>query len=143
VNIKEAVISALKELIIPELASIKNENKEIKALLSLTNNRLDDHNAHLVDLSRRIDEINKRIDETNKRIDETNKRIDETNKRIDELRVELKEEIATNTIRIDGTNERIDRLYEVIVKKDEHVNLVTRVAQLEHKLKEIEMRIAP
>ena len=121
-NIKEAVISALKELIIPELNSIREENREIKAILTLTNKRLDDHNAHLTDLSRRIDE---------------------TNKRIDGLKVELKEEISKNTSRIDEINKRIDRLYEVIVKKEEHIDLVVRVTKLEEKLKEIEVRVTP
>ena len=124
-DIKEAVGSVLKELIVPELNKIKEENKEIKTTLVLTNKRLDDINLHLADQSRRIDsvreELSKRIDETNKRIDsvreELGGKIDETNKRIDSVKDEL--------------TKRIDRLYEVIVRKDEHSRLDRRVAKLE------------
>ena len=45
-DIKEAVGSVLKDLIVPELDKIKEENKEIKATLVLTNKRLDDINLH-------------------------------------------------------------------------------------------------
>ena len=102
-EIKDAVLAALKELIVPELNSIKNESKEIKARLDLTNKRLDDINIHLADHSRRIDE---------------------TNNRIDAVRVDL-------TKRMDETNNRIDRLYEVIVRRDEHAGLEQRMIALE------------
>ncbi|PIU32578.1 MAG: hypothetical protein COT06_01990, partial [Syntrophobacteraceae bacterium CG07_land_8_20_14_0_80_61_8] len=92
-EIMEAVRTAIQELIVPDLTRIREENNEIKTILTLTNKRLDDVNLHLADQSRRIDETNKRIDETNKRIDETNKRIDETNKRIDAVRDELVQRI--------------------------------------------------
>ena len=48
--------TALQEMIVPELNSIKKENAEIKTSLGLINKRLDDVNSHLVDQSRRIDE---------------------------------------------------------------------------------------
>ena len=105
-DIKEAVGSVLKELIVPELNKIKEENKEIKTTLVLTNKRLDDINLHLADQSRRIDSVREELSE----------RIDETNKRID------------------GTNKRIDRLYEVIVRRDEHYKLDQRVADLEREV---------
>ena len=98
--------SVLKELIVPELNKIKEENKEIKTTLVLTNKRLDDINLHLADQSRRIDSAREELSE----------RIDETNKRID------------------GTNKRIDRLYEVIVRRDEHYKLDQRVADLEREV---------
>lgn len=120
-DIKETVGSVLKDLIVPELDKIKEENKEIKAILILTNKRLDDINLHLADQSRRIDE--------------SNKRIDETNKRIDDLRVELRSEMAR-------TNSRIDRLYEVIVRRDEHSKLDKRVAGLEREINELKQRAA-
>jgi uncharacterized coiled-coil protein SlyX len=105
-DIKEAVGSVLKELIVPELNKIKEENNEIKTTLVLTNKRLDDINLHLADQSRRIDSVREELSE----------RIDETNKRID------------------GTNKRIDRLYEVIVRRDEHYKLDQRVADLEREV---------
>lgn len=106
---------------VPELDHLRSENAEIKAILNLTNKRLDDINAILIDHSRRIDETNKRVDEL--RADLYGK-IDETNKRIDELRADL-------TGRIDKVNTRIDRLYEVIVRRDEHEKLEFRVMKLE------------
>ena len=142
-DIKKAVGSVLKELIVPELNKIKDENKEIKTILVLTNKRLDDINLHLADQSRRIDsvreELSKRIDETNNRIDsvkdELTKRIDETNNRIDSVRDDLGG-------KIDETNKRIDRLYEVIVKRDEHSSLDRRVVKLEFELNDLKRMAA-
>ncbi|MCK4469211.1 MAG: hypothetical protein KAU60_12750 [Desulfobacterales bacterium] len=113
-DIKEAVGSVLKELIVPELNKIKEENKEIKTTLVLTNKRLDDINLHLADQSRRIDSVREELSE----------RIDETNKRID------------------GTNKRIDRLYEVIVRRDEHYKLDQRVADLEREVTDLKRMAA-
>ena len=113
-DIKEVVGTLLKDLIVPELDKIKEENKEIKAILLLTNKRIDDINLHLADQSRRIDE---------------------TNKRIDNLRVELRDEMAK-------TNSRIDRLYEVIVRRDEHNKLDERVAGLEREVSQLKQRAA-
>jgi septal ring factor EnvC (AmiA/AmiB activator) len=109
-DIKEAVGSVLKELIVPELNKIKDESKEVKTTLVLTNKRLDDINLHLADQSRRIDSVR-----------------EELSKRIDSVREDLGE-------RIDEINKRIDRLYEVIVRRDEHSGLDQRVAKLELEL---------
>jgi len=80
-SMKEAVLAALKELVMPELQVLRLEQGEIKTTLVLTNKRLDDMNVHLLDQSRRIDavreELGGRIDavreELSGRIDETNK----------------------------------------------------------------------
>ena len=63
-EIKETVQKLLQEMIVPDLARIKEENGKILVLLDLTNKRLDDVNkrlddvnTHLVDQSRRIDEL--------------------------------------------------------------------------------------
>jgi uncharacterized protein with von Willebrand factor type A (vWA) domain len=133
-NVKEAVLAALKELIVPEMQEIKREQGEFKVALALTNKRLDDMNAHLVDQSRRIDDTNKRIDETNKRIDKVHadliQRLDETNKRIDKVHIDL-------IMRNDETNRAIARLYEVIVRREEHQSLIERVARLEQSVEEL------
>jgi tetrahydromethanopterin S-methyltransferase subunit G len=142
-EIKEAVGAVLKELIVPELDTIKGENKEIKAILTLTNKRLDDINIHLADQSRRIDalreELTQRVDETNKKMEvvrvELTQRIDETNKKMEVVRVEL-------TQRIDETNKRLDRLYEVIVRKDEHIQIEQRVTGLERDVNELKRKTA-
>jgi chromosome segregation ATPase len=142
-EIRESIRAGLKELILPEIDKIREENAQIKTILTLTNKRLDDMNVHLADQSRRIDalreELGQRIDavreELGQRIDtvreelglvirESNKRIDETNRRIDE------------------TNKRLDRLYEVIVRREEHVQLVQRLAVLEKDMAEMKRKLA-
>lgn len=87
-EIAETVKKILQEIIVPELDSIRAGNSEIKAMLEITNKRLDDINLHLTDLSRRIDE----------------------------------------------TNKRIDRLYEVIVRREEHEKLELRITRLEEEI---------
>jgi chromosome segregation ATPase len=118
-DIKEAMGNVLKELIVPELDKIKEENKEIKATLVLTNKRLDDINLHLADQSRRIDSLREELSE-----------------RIDSVREELSE-------RIDETNKRIDSLREnVIVRRDEHYKLDQRVADLERVVNDLKLKAA-
>ncbi len=90
----------------PELEMIKGENRDIKTILELTNKRLDDITAHLVDQSRRIDEMNRSL-------------------------------IA----RIDETNNRINRLYEVIVRREEHDNLEIKIVKIEQDIAEIKEKI--
>jgi len=96
-------------------------------------------NAHLVDQSRCIDDTNKRLDSLHNdllaRIDDTNKRIDDTNKRMDFLRAEL-------VGRIDETNRAIARLYEVIVRREEHQDLALRLRRLEQEVEELKKRLA-
>jgi len=111
-TMKEAVLAALKELVLPELQMLKLEQGELKATLLLTNKRLDDLNLHLADQSRRIDE---------------------TNKRIDAIHADL-------TGRIDETNRSIARLYEVIVRREDHTDLVARVRILEQEVAQIKQR---
>lgn len=102
----------------------------------LTNKRLDDVNLHLADQSRRIDETNKGIDAVR----------EDLTQRIDSVRQELTERIETVRTdlihRIDETNDRIARLYEVIVRKDEHGKLEEHVAHLEREVNELKRRAA-
>jgi len=130
-DVKDSIRAGLKELILPEINKIREENIEVKTLLSLTNKRLDDINGHLSDQSRRIDETNKRIDALR---EELETKILETNKRIDAVREEVIKEIRE-------TNKRLDRLYEVIVRRDEHAGMETRVAALEKDMAEIKQHI--
>ncbi|MBI5446890.1 MAG: hypothetical protein HY900_37455 [Deltaproteobacteria bacterium] len=150
----ESIKRALQEMVLPELGAIQAENREIKAVLQLTNKRLDDVSSHLADLSRRLDDTNKRIDDTNKRIDEL--RVELT-KRIDETRAELTQGIhetraelthrsdelrADLTHRSDQTNMRMDRLYEVIVRREEHDILERRLDRLEKAVADLSARVA-
>ena len=120
-SVKEAVLAALKELILPELQIIKQEQGEVKTTLVLTNKRLDDVNAHLMDQSRRIDTLGARIDA---------------------VREELGGRIDALGTRLDDTNKRLDRLYEVIVRREEHFGLEVRVSTLEQELSALKKRLA-
>jgi len=132
-NIKKVV----QELILPELGIIKAENQEIKTILQFINQRVNDTNIQLVDQSRRIDELRVELKkeisdlriELKKEISEVKRELKEE---ISEVKRELKEEIFKNTI-------RMDRLYEVIVRRDEHEMLVMRVAKNEQKITEMDM----
>ncbi|UCH95730.1 MAG: hypothetical protein JSV88_02485 [Candidatus Aminicenantes bacterium] len=120
-EIKKAIANALKEMVVPELTKIKEDVNHVKGVLELTNKRLDDINLHLADHSRRIDETNKKIDSTR---EELGQRIDETNRRIDE------------------TNDRLNRLYEVIVRREEHNTLGQKVLTLERDVQELKLKMA-
>ena len=113
-DVREAILSGMKEIILPELNIIKEKQVRLEERINSVDQRLADINAHLVDQSRRIDE---------------------TNKRIDSVRDEL-------LGRIDAINTRLDRLYEVIVRRDEHRELESRVTYCERKLAEIENKLA-
>ena len=152
-EIVEKAKKIIQDIVLPELEVIKGENKDIKTILELTNKRLDDITAHLVDQSRRIDETNKKMDEINRgliaRIDETNKKIDEVNRgliaRIDEVNrgliARIDEVNRGLIIRIDETNNRLNRLYEVIVRRDEHEKLEIKVMKIEQDIAEMKEKI--
>ena len=127
-EIGESIKKVIQELILPELAIIKGEYKEIKLVLGAVNTRIDDVN-------KRLDDVNAHLVDQSRRIDETNNRIDETNERIDYLRVELRDEIQK-------TNVRIDRLYEVVVRKEEHDKLEMRTMRCEREVDRIGRKIA-
>jgi uncharacterized protein involved in exopolysaccharide biosynthesis len=85
------------------------------------------------------DDLLQRLDETNRRIDKVQddliQRFDQTHLRIDGVRDELAAQVGE-------INRRLDRLYEVIVRREEHTLLDQRVANLERELAEIKLRIA-
>lgn len=110
----------LHEEVIPEIKLIREENTQIKTTLEITNKRLDDLNAQLMDPSRRIDETNQPIVEM---CTDLLARIDATNQRIDAVQSDL-------ITRIDTNNDRLNRLYEVIVRHDEHDGLAQRLTRL-------------
>ena len=135
-DIMESIRTVFKDVILPEIDKIKEENVQIKTAVELTNKRLDDINTHLADQSRRIDaireELSQRIDEINKRIDDVRgdltKRIDETNKRVEQMGNKF--------------DNRMNQLYEVIVRRDEHSEVVIRVTRLEQDMHEIKQKMA-
>ncbi|MDD3580092.1 MAG: hypothetical protein PHW74_03605 [Desulfobacca sp.] len=60
-----------------------------------------------------------------------------TNKRLDDVNTHL----VDQSRRIDETNKRLDRLYEVIVRREEHEQLSARVQRLEEAMANLEKRI--
>jgi len=126
-DIGDTVRKALQEMIVPELEQIRRDYGEIKTALGLTNKRLDDMNAHLVDQSRRIDETNKRIEKTDAKVDAVHR---DLIRRIDETRAELKGEMGRLNQRVDEVIFSIGRLYEVIVRREEHDDLKEQVKKI-------------
>ncbi len=122
----------LHEVVIPEIKLVRAENAQLKTTLEITNKRLDDINAHLVEQIRRSDETNQRIDAIR---DDLIHRIDATNQRIDAVHSDV-------ITRIDTTNDRLNRLYEVIVRRDEHDGLAQRLTRLEQKVEDLAARQA-
>jgi len=60
------------------------------------------------------------------------------NKRLDDVNLHL----ADQSRRIDETNKRMDRLYEVIVRRDEHSAVVIKIGELDNEIREIKQRLA-
>lgn len=74
--------------------------------------------------NKQLDDIQAQLIDQSRRIDETNQRMDETNRGIDH------------------THARLDRLYEVIVRCEEHWRLEGRVAHLEQIVDNLRQRAA-
>jgi len=83
---------------------------EIKSGLDVTNKRLDDQNHHLIELSRRIDLV----------------------------RTELTEWIDTTNEKIDAIYGKIDRLYEVVAKREEHIELSQLYRNIDDRIQKLE-----
>ncbi|MBE9575056.1 MAG: hypothetical protein IMF20_08030 [Proteobacteria bacterium] len=113
-EIKEALRSLLQEMILPEFEQMRSEHAVLGERLNSVDKRLADINMHLVEQSRRIDETNKRIDT-------------------------VRDELVTM---VGETNKRIDRLYEVIVRREEHVVVKADLGNLERRVEELERRVA-
>ena len=120
-DVKEALRSFFKEIVLPEIQCIKAEQIKITERLNSVDQRLADINLHLIDQSRRIDETNKRIDAVR---EDLIGRVDAINRRIDE------------------TNAHINKLYEVVVKRHEHSDLVVKVMDLEKRVSGLERKLA-
>jgi chromosome segregation ATPase len=142
-SVKEAVLAALKELVLPELQVIRHEQAEFKAALALTNECLEGTNKRLDDTNKRLDDLNLHLIDQSRRIDQARSELLE---RVDLVRSELVERIdavrSELTLRQDETIRSVGRLYEVIVRKDEHEGLVSRVSRLEKEVATIKKRVA-
>jgi uncharacterized protein Yka (UPF0111/DUF47 family) len=116
-EIMESIRIAFEELIVPEPDQIKEENRKISAL-GVTSKRLDDVNIHLADQSRRIDSLR-----------------EELKSEIRSIREELSSAIKE-------TNRCMDRLYEVIVRREEHSEVVQRLTAFEREVGELKRKLA-
>lgn len=74
-SVEEEVMTALKEVLMPELSLLRQEFARTNLPLSLPYDRLDDMIIHLMDYSRRIDAVDGRL---SRRIDSVSSRIDKT-----------------------------------------------------------------
>jgi predicted nucleic acid-binding Zn-ribbon protein len=119
------IVEGIKSVFLPEFNRIGSGLDKIEG-------RLDELSQRMGDLNQQQIYIGQRIDETNNRIDSVR---EELTQRIDSVREYL-------TQRIDDTNKRLDRLYEVVVRKDEHIGLKERVADLERKYEHLERQIS-
>lgn len=118
----DAIRTALKELVLPELDGIKGRLTEVQAKVDGHTEALRVLNSHLLDQSRRIDAINERIDGLANRLDVLRDRIDAVN---------------------NSVSGRIDRLYEVVVRRDEHDQLLRRIEAVENALAELKKQSPP
>ena len=132
-------LEQVKGFLLPELEKINSEQQHIRE-------RLTSMEQHLVDQSRRIDETNHRIDALR---EEMVGELRQTNNRVDALREEMVGELRQTNHRIDETNHRIDetndrlnRLYEVVVRRDEHNGLENRMVYLEQEVQGLKLRLA-
>ncbi len=104
----------MREYLIPELEAIKAGQLRADVEFSAINKRLDDVNQHLVDQSRRIDKTNERMDAMSSNFNR----------------------------RIDATDASLGRLYEVIVRREEHSAVVIKLNELEQDVRELKQRLA-
>ena len=124
-DIKEAVAAVMREYLVPELEALKAGQLRADVEFAAINKRLDDVNQHLVDQSRRIDSVR----------EELGQRIDKTNERIDVMSSGFNR-------RIDATDASLGRLYEVIVRREEHSAVVIKLNTLEQDVRELQHRLA-
>ena len=94
-KIAEKAPSWFTRLLMPEIAEIKGELKNINTRIDSTNTRIDEMDKRL---GSRIDSVNGRIDEMNERL----------GSKIDSVRNELKSEISRVDSRIEDLDKRLD-----------------------------------
>jgi len=130
-DIKTTISEALKELVVPKLREIRQLIQEMTSVQQMNNRRIDDMIGHSWDTSRKIDEVNNELDLLRHGFHEV--RI-ELNERIDSLNHSL-------STRIDVTNERIDRLYDDVVRREEHEELKKHLHAFNRGLKRLEEKV--
>lgn len=117
-SVEEEVMTALKEVLMPELSLLRQEFARTNLPSSLPHDRLDDMIIHLMDHSRRIDALRR---ELSGRIDPVHSRIDAVHSRLSD--------------HIDSVSSRIDKT--IIMFCDMHQQLITRINRLEQEVVEL------
>jgi hypothetical protein len=116
-SIEEEVRAAFKEGMALAMQPLRRRGSgEFDGPLAVTSKRQDDMNVRLMDHSRRIEAVWEAL-----------------GGRIDALRRELGARIDDTNRRLDETNHRLDRLYDAMVRRDEHQELASRVKALERR----------
>ncbi len=121
-EVLEAVRAVFKELIAPELETIKGDLREIKAVLLQHDERIRNLEIRTTQQDLRLDRLNQEIaNRSDILTDRMDRMRDELNRRIEGVRVELTEKIegvearlmaqyGAITDRLDAMNARLDRL---------------------------------
>jgi tetrahydromethanopterin S-methyltransferase subunit G len=65
-------------------------------------------------------------------------RLNSVDKRLEDINIHL----VDQSRRIDETNSRIDRLYEVVVRRDEHARLESRLEDLSLRVERLERQLS-
>jgi len=146
VGMRETLTEVLKDLVLPELDTLKGEVGKLGVRLDAVEKRLEDFNGrfqgmdqHLIDQSRRIDETNQRIDvmraELIARIDKVNA---DLTARIDKVNADLTARIDQQGVRIDGLTAQVVTLGQEVaaLRRDGAVmaDVLRRLARLEDKV---------
>lgn len=122
------IAEKVAELLLPKLGQMEESIHRLDGRLEEISNRLTDLNNHQIALEQRIDGVR---EELTTKIENVRKELTE---RIDKARDEL-------TRRDDEMNRRLDRLFEVVVKREEHVEVLSRVGKLEEDVELLKMEL--
>ena len=138
VDIRETVQKVIQELVLPDLAEIR----QVRVMLEAMNERLDDALRRIADQNHRLD---MRI-AWSKRIDGLSRRLDKTNQRIDSLQIDymarfdkLHSELARHHDRLHG---RLDDLARTMIARAEHEMVLHRVGVLERTVEDLRSELA-
>lgn len=134
-GMRETLTEVLKDLVLPELDTLKGEVGKLGVRLDAVEKRLEDFNSrfqgvdqHLIDQSRRIDETNQRIDAMKT----------DLTARIDKVNADLTARIDQQTVRIDGLTTQVATLAQEVaaLRRDGAVmaDILRRLARLEDKV---------
>jgi chromosome segregation ATPase len=126
----ESLVEEFKDMILGEIkeefkdfkASVTGELSGFRLAIEAMNGRMSGIEARMNGIETKMNGIEARMNGIELRINALEERQGGFEKRLDDLRIELKAEIAQNTMRIDETNKRIDVLYREVMELTKRVN---------------------